>query len=226
MKVVGLEGPLIDLDYQGRLYVLPVAQTDFLERAAVNAANHPAPPPIHTEPAPFAEVSVPTPPAKSGAPSGNALAAKLAPDLVVFDHTANVDRLIAGGAEALAHRYVLLQFGGGRRWETALKNLGPAIQAAHEHRADFGTVLVPVQNSTVQSSIALYRESMYVGPMIDPRKAQTITDLWAKYGHEGTFALALVGPNGDAIARTEHKGRGVDHFDDIVEALARLGAAK
>lgn len=226
MKVVGLEGPLIDLDYQGGLYALPVAQTDFLERATANAANHPAPPLARAKPQTAAELPVAPLVEGPSAPQSNALGAKLAPDLLVFDHTVNVDRLITGGGDAIAHGYILLQFGGGRRWATVLKDLGPAMQAAHAHGAEFGTVLVPLQGSSVQSAIILSRESKFDGPLVDPRKAQTVSDLWTRYGHEGTFALALVGPDGASVAHTVAKGKGIENFGGVMEALSRLPVPK
>ena len=100
---------------------------------------------------------------------------------------------------------------------------GPVLQAAREHGADFGSVLVPLPGSSVQSSIALYRESAFNGPIVDSRKAQTVADLWTKYGHEGTFALALVGPDGEAVAHTVPKGKGVENFGGVMEALSQLG---
>lgn len=46
VKVVGLEGPLIGIDYQGTLLMVPVAQTDFLEKgAALLASGRTAPRP-------------------------------------------------------------------------------------------------------------------------------------------------------------------------------------
>ncbi len=221
MKVVGLEGPLIDLDYQGGLYVAPVAQTDFLERAAINAAGHPAPPPVRATPPPPPVEAPPRPVAKK-APAQNALGIKLAPDLLMFDRTVNVDRLIPGGGDAVAHGYILLQFGGGRRWATALKDLISALRAARDHGADFGTVLVPLPGSTVQSSIVLYRENSFNGPIVDARKAETVNDLWTKYGHEGTFALALVGPDGATVAKTVPKEKSVENFGGVMGALNRL----
>lgn len=221
VKVVGLEGQLINVEYQRLLLIVPVAQTDFLDRAAANAANRPLAPRPVPPPRPL-EISAASPAPAKISPLTNLLGEKLAPDLLVFDRTTNVDRLIPGGAEAVSNGFLLLQFGGGRRWGGAMKDLAPAIQAARDRGANFGTLLVPLQGSSVQSLVALARESSFNGPMVDPRKTQTVADLWAKYGHEGTFALALVGPNGKIVNQTAPSGRSVDQFHDVTSALSML----
>ena len=225
MKVVGLEGPLINLDYQGGLYVAPIAQTDFLDRATANLASKPAPQPPSSVP------STPlTAPARSQAPPGprgeNALAASLLPSLLVFDPASKVDHLVPAGPEITKRTYLLFQFGGGKRWGKAMEELAPAIRAMRERGGDLETVLVPLQGSTVISAILLYRESRFTGPLVDPRKAEVVTDLWTRFGHAGSFALAIVDPKGNVIVKTVPQDRSVDRFHNVIEALNQVPKAE
>lgn len=222
MKVVGLEGALIGVDYRGTLFMVPVAQTDFIEQAAAILAQMPSPTPRATTASP-APIPVVAPGFMEVAQPGvsNELGMQLERALVTLDHSTGVDRLTASNARLSTKRYLLLQLGGGRGFAEASAELRGAIEKASARNDNFAFVLVPSPDKGAQGAIQLIHERGFNGLLVNPRETALVSQLWTKYGHAGSFALALVDARGQIVSQTVPMKRGVDKFHAVLNSLAQ-----
>lgn len=212
-KVVGLEGGLVGVEYQGAFTMIPAGQTDFVEKAAAALAQKPNPPARAPTPQP-------TPPPKPATVVRHALG-----DLENFLMFGTGEKIGRGAVNVAGREFILLQFGGGNRWGEAMSILGKAVSAARQRKASLEVLLVPVPGMTLPESGALMKENGGAWPMVDPGDERLLTALWTRYGHAGSFALALVDAQGRTVAATGPGQGRVDHFEGVITALNQLRPA-
>lgn len=221
-KVVGVEGSLIGVEVAGGLRMVPAEQTDFAEKAAAALAANPTPPP---RPGAANRVAPAAPNAPAAAAPKPGPAGKGHPLGVLEQYlmTADGTRIPPGQVNLARRNFILLQFGGGPKWEGPLKELVAAVQAARKRGANFEVVQVPAPGMTVEMAGRLMRDGGGYWPCIDPRAQALVEGLWKEVGHPGTFALSLINANAEVVVRTVPKdNNSIDLFHSVTEALGKI----
>lgn len=209
-KVVGLEGSLVGVEYQGAFTMIPAGQTDFVEKAAAALAQKPNAP---------ARVPLSQPTAPPKTPPGVRHPLGDLENLLMFG---TGERIRPGAVNVAGREFILLQFGGGNRWGSALSILGKSVAAARQRRANVEVLLVPIPGMTLPESGTLMKENGGLWPMVDPSDQRLLNALWTRYGHAGTFALALIDSQGRSVAATGPGQGNVTNFEGVITALNLL----
>ncbi|MBS0659418.1 MAG: hypothetical protein JSR82_14350 [Verrucomicrobia bacterium] len=218
-KVVGLEGTLLGVEHAGTFLMVPANQTDFVEKASVALAQQPNAP-SKAAPTPPAAAGGPTTPAPTGRPPHRLTA--LENDLVFADGV----QVLPGSLKLATAEYVLLQFGGGERWRSALGELIKTFAAARERKAAFEVIMVPIPGMSVAETGEMLRDNRAAWPTVNARNQRLVLALWENFGHAGSFALCLVDPAGRIVARTRPGNGRVEEFYTVLKAIDALPAPR